>query len=83
MSSSALDLEGLNFVFCVVEQSIPEGRDSFLIGAVPGLLPVQVRDCVQGLAHDGSARDICGMGRSRRSGSRASPQVTDASRAEP
>jgi hypothetical protein len=42
----ALDLEGVNFVLCVGEQSIPEGRYSFLIGAGPGLLPVQVRDGV-------------------------------------
>src|SRR5713101_7455770 len=33
---SALDLQGVNLVFCAVEQLVSEGRDSFLIGAVPG-----------------------------------------------
>ena len=53
-----LDLEGVNLVLCAVEQPISEGRDSFLVGAVPRLLPVPIRDVVHGLAHDGSGRDL-------------------------
>jgi hypothetical protein len=53
-----LDLQGVNLVLCDVEQSIPEGRDPFLIGSVSGLMPVPIRDGIQGVAHDGSGRDL-------------------------
>ncbi len=56
--SPRLDLQGVNFVLCAVDQSIPEGRDSLLISTVPGLLPGQALDGVQCLANDGSGRDL-------------------------
>jgi hypothetical protein len=45
--SGALYLQGVNLVLCDVEEPIPEGRDPFLIGTVPGLLPVPIRDGIQ------------------------------------
>jgi hypothetical protein len=66
MLPGSLDLDGINLALCVAEQPVAEARDSFLVGAVPRLLPVPVRDgvkasraTIQAVTSSMSARSAC------------------------